>query len=204
VIQTLMFFSLGFLTAILLTLAVIPLVHNRAERLTLRRLEASIPLSIAQVHIRKDELRAEFAMATRRQEMRIEQLRVRTASLSAELAKKDAATNRLKVELAAKRAALSKGNEQEITFAPGTNNGFFANAKPSMGASTLVGPQAEIVRLNAELDERSRTADSQRIEIVALKIQIEALNERIANPRKAADQQRIELDGRRTGLRLAS
>lgn len=74
-IETFMFFSLGFLSASLLTLAVIPLIHNRAERLTVKRLGASVPLSFLEFQVSKDVLRADFAMATRRLEFTIEQLR---------------------------------------------------------------------------------------------------------------------------------
>jgi hypothetical protein len=203
-IQTLMFFSLGFLTATLLTLVVIPLVHNRAERLTLRRLEASIPLSIAEVQVRKDELCADFAMATRRLEMRIERLTAKTASLFAELGKKDAVVNRLRGELQAKTAALLRVKGQNPSPVD-TNDDF----SPKSDWLTVCGPtlddtKAEITRLNAELDARSCTADSQRIEIVALKIQIEALRDQVASLGKPRPQQGIETDRRRAGLRLVS
>ena len=65
-IEILMYFSIGFLCASLLGLIVIPLVHNRAIRLTVRRLEAATPLSMAEIQADKDQLRAEFAMSTRR------------------------------------------------------------------------------------------------------------------------------------------
>ena len=44
-------------------LVVAPLVHGRAVRLTMRRLEATIPLSMAEVHVDKDLMRAEVAMS---------------------------------------------------------------------------------------------------------------------------------------------
>jgi Tfp pilus assembly protein PilV len=72
--------ALGFLAASLLALVVITFVHNRAERLTVRRIEASTPLSIEEIRADKDQLRAEFAMSTRRLEFNIEQLRAKTAS----------------------------------------------------------------------------------------------------------------------------
>jgi len=110
-IEPLMFFALGFLAASLLTLVVIPFVHDRAERLTMHRIEASIPLSIAEVQADKDQLRAEFAMSTRRLELSIEQLRAKTAILLAELGKKTSVIARLQVELDAKTAALSASSK---------------------------------------------------------------------------------------------
>src|SRR5215510_6894475 len=105
-IEPIMYFSIGFFVAGLLSLAVIPLVHNRAVRLTMRRLEAATPLSMAEIQADKDQLRAEFAMSTRRLEMSVEQLKAKSTSQLAELGKKGDAINRLKVELGEKTAAI--------------------------------------------------------------------------------------------------
>ena len=45
-IEPIMYFGFGFLAASLLALVIVPLVHNRAVRLTMRRVEASMPLSM--------------------------------------------------------------------------------------------------------------------------------------------------------------
>ena len=63
-IEPIMFFGLGFLAASLLGLIIVPFVHGRAVRLTVRRLEAATPLSMAEIQADKDQLRAEFARAT--------------------------------------------------------------------------------------------------------------------------------------------
>ena len=104
-IEPIMFFGIGFLVASLFGLVLIPLVHNRAVRLTMRRLEAATPLSMAEIQADKDQLRAEFAMSTRRLEMSVEQMKAKTTSQLAELGKKTDAINRLKVELGEKTAA---------------------------------------------------------------------------------------------------
>src|SRR5690242_5307189 len=105
-IEPIMYFGIGFLVASLFGLILIPLVHNRAVRLTVRRLEAATPLSMAEIQADKDQLRAEFAMSTRRLELSVEQLKSRTTSQLAELGKKTDAINRLKVELGEKTAAI--------------------------------------------------------------------------------------------------
>src|SRR6201985_2073945 len=105
-IEPVMFFGIGFLVAALLGLLFVPLVHNRAVRLTMRRLEAATPLSIAEIRADKDQLRAEFAMSTRRLEMSVEQMKSNTTSQLAELGKKTDAINRLKVELGEKTATI--------------------------------------------------------------------------------------------------
>ena len=100
VIESVMYFGIGFLVSTLLGLLFIPLVHNRAVRLTMKRLEASTPMSISEIRADKDQLRAEFAMSNRRIEMRIEKLQAQTTTQLADLGKKTDAINQLKKELA--------------------------------------------------------------------------------------------------------
>ena len=97
-IEPIMYFGIGFLVAALIGLVVVPLVHGRAVRLTMRRLEAAAPLSMAEIQADKDQLRAEFAMSTRRLEMSVDQLKTKSTSQLAELGKKGDAINRLKIE----------------------------------------------------------------------------------------------------------
>src|ERR1035438_8207028 len=86
-IEPIMYFGIGFLVAALVGLVVVPLVHGRAVRLTMRRLEAATPLSMAEIQADKDQLRAEFAMSTRRLEMSVENLKTKTTSQLADLGK---------------------------------------------------------------------------------------------------------------------
>src|SRR5215469_14219615 len=55
-IESVMYFGIGFLVAALLGLLFVPLVHNRAVRLTMKRLEASTPLSIAEIRKKTDAI----------------------------------------------------------------------------------------------------------------------------------------------------
>src|ERR687891_1147732 len=105
-VEPIMYFAIGFLVSTLLGLAIVPLVHNRAVRLTTKRLEAATPLSMAEIQADKDQLRAEFAMSARRLEMSVDQLRNKTTSQLAELGKKSDAINRLKIELGEKSATI--------------------------------------------------------------------------------------------------
>jgi len=102
-IESIMYFGIGFLVSALLGLLFIPAVHNRAVRLTMKRLEASTPLSITEIRADKDQLRAEFAMSARRLEMRIEKLKAQTTTQLADLGKKTDIINQFKKELAEKK-----------------------------------------------------------------------------------------------------
>jgi uncharacterized membrane protein YccC len=88
-VETLLYMAIGFLAAALLAIGLVPLIHKRAERLTLRRIENGLPFSMAEVHAEKDALRAEFALSMRRLEMRNARLIARLAQLMAEVSKKD-------------------------------------------------------------------------------------------------------------------
>ena len=101
-IESIMYFGIGFLVSALLGLLFIPAVHNRAVRLTMKRLEASTLMSITEIRADKDQLRAEFAMSTRRLEMRIEKLKAQTTTQLADVGKKTDTINLLKKELAEK------------------------------------------------------------------------------------------------------
>src|SRR5215469_11323274 len=105
-IEAIMYFGIGFLCASLLGLVIIPLVHNRAVRLTHRRVEAATPLSIAEIQADKDQLRAEFAMATRRLELSIEQLKARSTGQLSELGRQAEAITLLKSDLDERNAAI--------------------------------------------------------------------------------------------------
>src|SRR5262245_28235851 len=105
-VEQIMFIGIGFLIAGLLVIGVIPLVHARAVRLTMRRLEALTPLSMAEIQADKDQLRAEFAMTMSRLEMNVEQMKAKTTNQLADLARKSEAIGRLKLELGEKTATL--------------------------------------------------------------------------------------------------
>jgi chromosome segregation ATPase len=174
-IESLMYFGLGFLAAALLVgplglLVVMPLVHGRAERLTKRRLEATIPQSMAEISADKDLLRAEFAVSTRRLEKKVEKLETSNASHVVELAKKSDAISNLEVDLGAVRDQL-RATEEEL------------RAKTTAVRETECGlsdKESELAKLRSALDERSGLVDLQKTELVAAGMQVEALKGRLA------------------------
>src|SRR3981081_3807831 len=105
-IEPIMYMGIGVLVAGLLVIGAIPLVHARAVRLTMKRLEAMTPMSMAEIQADKDQLRAEFAMSTRRLEMSVEQMKAKTTSQLAEIGKKSEGMGRLKLEPGEKTAAM--------------------------------------------------------------------------------------------------
>jgi len=103
-IENAMYFALGALVTALIGLVVLPAVWRRAVRLTKRRIEAATPITMAEFRADKDQLRAEFALSTRRLEMNVEQLRKR-------LAEQLQAMNRSSADVASIRAERERHTE---------------------------------------------------------------------------------------------
>jgi hypothetical protein len=74
VIEQVMIFALGFLFAGLVALAFAPAFWRRANRLTRRRLEMQVPISVQEILAERDQLRAEFAVGQRRLELRMAEI----------------------------------------------------------------------------------------------------------------------------------
>ena len=98
VIENIMYFALGLLVAGLLSLIILPAVWKRAVRLTKRRIEAATPITMAEFRADKDQLRAEFALSTRRLEMNVETLRKRLAEQLGDVNQKRSDLGQLKAE----------------------------------------------------------------------------------------------------------
>src|SRR6202046_824563 len=201
-IEPIMYLAIGFLVSMLFGLMIVPLVHNRAVRLTTRRLEAATPLSMAEIQADKDQLRAEFAMSARRLEMSVDQLKNKTTCQRAELGKKSDAINRMKLELGEKNAAIFSLEAREKAVKEqmrATEEEFSAKTAALRDAeAALKDKQSELAKINAELSDRSMTADSRQVELVAVRTHIEELRNRVGDAEKefAATQTRLEAERR--------
>ena len=102
-IEAIIYCGAGFLFAALIGVAVAPLIHNRAVRMNLRRLQNSIPQSMAEIKADKDLLRAEFALSTHRLETGVGKLKEQNTIQLAELGRKSDVINRLKIEREAQK-----------------------------------------------------------------------------------------------------
>ncbi len=207
-VEPIMFFGIGFLFAALIGLIIIPFVQARAVRLTMRRLEAATPLSMAEIQADKDQLRAEFAMSTRRLEMSVEQMKTKTTSQLAELGKKSDAINRLKMELGEKTATIFaleardralkdqlRATEEELSYK--------LNAMRE-AERALAEKQEDLARLTGRLDQQSVFNDSQRIELVALRTQVDALKDHVSDTEREFKTTEDRLDRERFDAAEAS
>jgi predicted nuclease with TOPRIM domain len=102
------YLALGFLVASLLALLVTRPLWNRAVRLTTRRIEATMPMSLADIEAEKDQLRAEFAIELRRVEVALEKAKDKAARELVEANKRRVEISEIKTELEAVKGRLQE------------------------------------------------------------------------------------------------
>jgi hypothetical protein len=107
-INALMFGALGFFLGCLLALMLAPPLWNRAVKLTTRKLEATMPMSLNDIQADKDQLRAEFAIELRKVEVALEKAKEKATRELIE-------ANKRRVEIAMLNTDLAtvKGQLQE-------------------------------------------------------------------------------------------
>jgi predicted nucleic acid-binding Zn-ribbon protein len=127
-IQSIMLVALGFLIATLGALLLAPSFWRRAERLTTRRLERTMPMSIADTEADRDQLRASYAIVIRRLEaalsrekMRCARRLVKISKLEMEIASLNDRVAQLRSQLDAEHNAASVLRRTIATRVPELN-----------------------------------------------------------------------------------
>jgi hypothetical protein len=108
-IEWLMFGARGFLLGCLLALMLAPPLWNRAVKLTTRRLEATMPMSLIDIQADKDQLRAEFAIELRKVEVALDKAKEKAARELIEANKRRVEIQMLNTELASAKSQLQEG-----------------------------------------------------------------------------------------------
>jgi chromosome segregation ATPase len=188
-IEAVMYFVLGVLVAGILALAVAPAIWRRAARLTRARVEASLPMTLGEIRAEKDQLRAEFAVATRRLETTIGRLEERTTEQTIDIGRKRTEIERLAAESAGRAEAIRQLEER----AAGLD---VEKAKLDERVAALVGDIAardatlaeradRIATLGRELESAIQTTEEQQLELIARNTEIGNLKDEIAAARIA-------------------
>jgi chromosome segregation ATPase len=190
-IESIMYFGGGFLVACLLAIILISFVHKRAVRLTQRRLEDAIPVSMTEIQADKDHLRAEFALNARRLEMSVDQLKAKVTAQLSEIARKNEAINLLKGELLEKTAVTDElaarvkalGGKVTQTEQESLEKVTALEAT----ANTMAAKDAEIAHAASIIAALNHAADTQRVEIAVFKTQVEDLKSQIGDIQHVSD-----------------
>jgi hypothetical protein len=112
-IDLIMYQGIGFLAAGFFLLMLVPFVHDRAVRLTTRRMEDAQP-SWPEVLADKDLQRAAFALSVRRLEVKLQEVKDKHACGLAEFGRKADALNRLRMEADGLRDLLHKAERISV------------------------------------------------------------------------------------------
>lgn len=187
VIQSILLFSLGFLCAFFLALLFAPRVARRAARLTRSRIEASVPLTKAEIVAQRDGVRAEYATAVRRLEMALKSEREKAAARGVALSDRQEEIETLTADRDAKAAEVASldktlGDSRE-TLAERERELEGARERLEADRKTLAERAGEIDELGRLYEEASFSSSSRQIELVAREGEIERLNDEISSLR---------------------
>jgi hypothetical protein len=179
VIQSALFFALGFLCAAFLALMVVPAVWRRAVALTRRRIEASMPLTLNELQAEKDALRAEHAMAVRRLEMSVKSLKGKVASQIIDINREREETRRLAQERDRRDEAIAgleeKGTELDAALGRAEQE-MHGLAEALTEARREIGERkAELDRSGLALSDANLESSNRQIELVARETEIARL-----------------------------
>jgi chromosome segregation ATPase len=105
--------GIGFLFALLLAFGTIAAKRMRASRSAVLRLQSMSPPVMTVIEADMDQVHSQIAVATRRLEICVEQMKSRTTSQLAEIGKSSEAIGRLKAELAEGNAVLAALQDKE-------------------------------------------------------------------------------------------
>ncbi|MBP2151513.1 hypothetical protein [Xanthobacter flavus] len=214
-IEQIMYFMLGVLIATLVALLVLPAVWHRAVRLTTKRVEAAVPISIFEVQADKDQQRAFFALNQRRLELQsdamrdtivanaatIETQRQRTFELEGEL-KTLQAQHALLQATSAERDVLLGETQDQLTDRTATvarleealADRVAALAALEAAHGTLTGD----ARAQAEaLKAREEALAAARTRITALEADVASLGARLSDTTRRLEETSATLDAER-------
>ncbi len=183
-IEWFMFGALGFFLGCLLALMLAPPLWNRAVKLTTRKLEATMPMSLADIQANKDQLRAEFAIELRKVEVALEKSKEKAARELIE-------ANKRRVEIQVLNTDLG---------------GVKAQHQESQNANRVL--QQTIKRRLPDLDSRLNAAKKALTELETINTElrntIDSHSDALKIARNTVNNQRSDIDRLRTSLESSS
>jgi DNA repair exonuclease SbcCD ATPase subunit len=195
-VQSVLFFVLGFLCAVFLVSLIAPAVWRRAVVLTRRRLEASLPLTPAEIQADKDRVRAEYAMTTRRLEITVKNLQEKVAEQMVEIGRGREALKGLAVETKDKNQALSDLQAKNAELRQREEELHRLSEKLAQTERALEKRALELQKLEQMYDDASFSSSNRQIELVARESELEKLASDIAllkGQRREADRRNQEI-----------
>ena len=183
-IEWLMFGALGFLLGCLLALMLAPPLWNRAVKLTTRKLEATMPMSLNDIQADKDQLRAEFAIELRKVEVALDKAKEKATRELIEANKRRVEIAMLNTDLSAAKAQLQENENANRVL------------------------QQTIRRRLPDLDSRLKAAKKALAELESvnaeLRTTVASQSEALKTARTTLHNQRADIDRLRAALESGS
>ena len=184
-----MYFALGVLATGLLALTVTPAIWRRAARLTRARVESGLPMSLTEIQADRDQLRAGFAVETRKLEINVGRLEKKAAEQLVDLHRKREEIARLSSEAAA-RAELIKGLEGRLAILgdefKGTDEKLAAaNTELAAREAALAEGARAVTAKELDLTAAMQIAEEQQMELIALHTELGNLRDQLAAAKAA-------------------
>jgi chromosome segregation ATPase len=177
VLKIIMLVALGFLAASLLALMLAPFLWRRAVRLTTRRIQGTTPLSMSDIQADKDQLRAEFAMSTRKLEMNVEDLKQRTTGQLVDISQQSDRLNQLSAELKEKSDIVV---EYEVTLNQNKDKLLRAEDEARGHLQSYKDATVKLRQARDEVEEISHQQTAARLTVDEQKVELAALKTRLA------------------------
>lgn len=187
-IQSVIIFLLGFLCATFVALLALPPVWRRAVRLTKRGIEASLPLTREELLASRDQQRAEYAMALRRVEMQLADVKTKSSSQTAEASRQRRKLDRAQTERDQLRARVTELEElkdnfqREIQTREEIVKQFATKAEEVENA--LAARIEELGKLGELYEEAKLTSTARHVELLANETEMERLGREMAKLRR--------------------
>jgi chromosome segregation ATPase len=187
-VQSVLLFTLGFLSAAFLALMIAPAIWGRAVVLTRKRIEASVPLTLNEVQADKDQLRAEFAMSTRRLEVSVKNFKDKITQQMVEIARNREELVRLSAERDDKHQNISQleaqGNELRAEMKRQEEALHKLATEQAEASAQLEKRTHELERTKLQFQEAAEVSDTRKIELVARETEIGSLTDKISEHRR--------------------
>lgn len=179
-----MYFALGFLSAGILALVVLPPVWRRALRLTRRNIERTLPMTRAEIQAEKDQIRAGFALSTRTLNQTIERLKTQVTEQLIDINRKREVITHLTaqgtlsaddiVALEERRAELEvRVAEADLAVAAAVTDRAEGEKRLQQMRTKLESAEETLEQITAEREE-------QRLEIIARDTELDNLRDALA------------------------
>jgi chromosome segregation ATPase len=190
-------FGFGFFLAALLIIGAKALARSRLFRFARRRLESAAPNLMSDIEADMGELHAQIAVATRRLETSVEQMKSKTTSQLSEIGKSSEAIARLRAEYANRSSALAALADKEKALHAQLRLTEAELAARSTALAEverkLAQEKAELNNLLAFVDARERVAETEKRHSDAME-ELRARNRELEEQLGASYDERIRLE----------